>query len=91
MIKFRNFDQIEHKYAFENAVAGADTFNGSFGTVSSGSFSSAEDGTKVIMQALPRVHSICILKINMISAINWFRMNPASCLNMQPPILRSIV
>ena len=35
--------------------------------------------------------SICILKINMISAINWFRMNPASCLNMQPPILRSIV
>lgn len=43
------------------------------------------------MQALPRVHSICILKINMISAINWFRMNPASCLNMQPPILRSIV
>lgn len=51
MIKFRNFDQIEHKYAFENAVAGADTFNGSFGTVSSGSFSSAEDGTKVIMQA----------------------------------------
>mgnify|MGYP000217155430 CR=1 FL=1 len=31
------------------------------------------------------------LKINMISAINWFRMNPASCLNMQPPILRSIV
>ena len=35
--------------------------------------------------------NICILKINMISAINWFRMNPASCLNMQPPILHSIV
>ena len=27
MIKFRNFDQIEHKYAFEDAVASADTFN----------------------------------------------------------------
>mgnify|MGYP000364515860 CR=1 FL=1 len=40
---------------------------------------------------IAKVHSICILKINMISAINWFRMNPASCLNMQPPILRSIV
>ena len=50
MIKFRNFDQIEHKYAFEDAVAGADTFNGAFGTVSAGSFTVAEDGTKVIMQ-----------------------------------------
>lgn len=51
MIKFRNFDQIEHKYAFEDAVAGVDTFNGAFGTVSAGSFAVAEDGTKVIMQA----------------------------------------
>ena len=50
MIKFRNFYQIEHQYAFEDAVASADTFNGAFGTVSSGSFSVAEDGTKVIMQ-----------------------------------------
>lgn len=51
MIKFRNFDQIEHKYAFEDAVAGADTFNGAFGAVTSGSFAVAADGTKVIMQA----------------------------------------
>lgn len=50
MIKFRNFDQIEHKYAFEDAVASADTFNGAFGTVTSGSFTVAEDATKVIMQ-----------------------------------------
>ena len=51
MIKFRNFDQIEHKYAFEDAVAGADTFNGAFGAVTSGTFAVTEDGTKVIMQA----------------------------------------
>ena len=51
MIKFRNFDQIEHKYAFEDAVVGADTFNGAFGAVTSGTFAVAEDGTKVIMQA----------------------------------------
>ena len=51
MVKFRNFDQIEHKYAFEDAIAGADTFNGAFGAVTSGTFAVAEDGTKVIMQA----------------------------------------
>lgn len=51
MIKFRNFDQIEHKYAFEDAVVGADTFNGAFGKITSGTFAVAEDGTKVIMQA----------------------------------------
>lgn len=51
MVKFRNFDQIEHKYAFEDAIAGADTFNGAFGAVTSGTFAVAEDGTKVIMLA----------------------------------------
>lgn len=51
MLKFRNFDQIEHKYAFEDAVAGADTFNGAFGAVTAGSFAVTADGTKVIMQA----------------------------------------
>ena len=50
MIKFRNFDQIEHKYAFEDAVASADTFNGAFGTVTAGSFAVGADATKVIMQ-----------------------------------------
>lgn len=50
MIKFRNFDQIEHNYAFEDAIAGADTFNGAFGTITSGTFGVAEDGVKVIMQ-----------------------------------------
>lgn len=50
MIKFRNFDEIEHGYAFEDAIASADTFNGAFGTNTSGSFAVAEDGVKAIMQ-----------------------------------------
>lgn len=51
MIKLRNFDQIEHKYAFEDAVIDADTFNGAFGVVTIGTFAVADKGTKAIMQA----------------------------------------
>lgn len=49
MIKFSRISQIEHKYAFENAVAGANTFNGAFGTVTAGIFEVDEDATKAIM------------------------------------------
>ena len=49
MIKFSTIGAIEHEYAFEPAVAGADTFNGAFGTVSNGTFSVGEGASKAIM------------------------------------------
>lgn len=50
MIKFRHFDQIEHNYAFEDAITTTDTFNGAFGVVTSGNFAVTAKGTKAIMQ-----------------------------------------
>ena len=39
MIKFNTIGQIEHgEYPFEDAIASADTFNGAYGEVTSGSF-----------------------------------------------------
>ena len=49
MVKLHSISQIEHKYAFENAVANVNTFNGAFGTVAAGKFEVAEDATKAIM------------------------------------------
>lgn len=50
-IKFRTIGQIEHGvYPFENAVASVDTFNGAFGTVTSGAFTVAKSASKAIMQ-----------------------------------------
>ena len=49
-IKFRTIGQIEHGvYPFENAVASVDTFNGAFGTVTSGAFTVAKSASKAIM------------------------------------------
>ena len=50
MLKFHTIGQIEKKYAFEDAIASADTVNGAFGTVSGGNFSVGADATKAIMQ-----------------------------------------
>ena len=49
MLKFHTIGQIEKNYAFENAVASEDTFNGAFGTVTSGKFSVGADASKAIM------------------------------------------
>lgn len=50
LIKFHTIGQIEMgTYAFEKAVAGADTVNGAFGSVSSGVFSVGADAKKAIM------------------------------------------
>lgn len=51
MIKFSSIKQIEHNdYPFEDAVASADTFNGAYGEVTSGSFTAGAKKGKVIMQ-----------------------------------------
>lgn len=50
MIKFSTIGQIEKRYEFENAVAGADTFNGAFGAVEDGEFNVEAGATKAIMQ-----------------------------------------
>lgn len=50
MIKFSTIGQIEKKYAFEDAVANANTFNGAFGSVSEGKFTAGANGVKAIMQ-----------------------------------------
>ena len=49
MLKFHTIGQIEKNYAFENAVASADTFNGAFGTVADGEFAVGADASKAIM------------------------------------------
>lgn len=48
-IYFSTIGAIEHEYAFEPAVAGADTFNGAFGKVTAGTFAVAADATQAIM------------------------------------------
>lgn len=48
-IMFSTIGAIEHEYAFESAIAGADTFNGAFGTVTAGTFSVAADAAQAIM------------------------------------------
>lgn len=50
MVKFSTIGQIEKKYAFEDAVAGADVLNGDFGVVTAGEFSVGADAVKAIMQ-----------------------------------------
>lgn len=51
MIKFNTIGQIEHNaYPFEDAIASADTFNGAYGEVTSGSFAVGAKKCKVIMQ-----------------------------------------
>ena len=51
MIKFNTIGQIEHgNYPFEDAIASADTFNGAYGEVTSGSFAVGAKKGKVIMQ-----------------------------------------
>jgi hypothetical protein len=49
MLKFHTIGQIEKNYAFENAVATEDTFNGAFGEVVDGEFVVGADATKAIM------------------------------------------
>ena len=50
MIKFSSIGQIEHgDYAFEDAIASADTFNGAYGEVTTGSFAVGAKKSKVIM------------------------------------------
>lgn len=49
MLKFHTIGQIEKNYAFENAVANEDTFNGAFGEVVDGEFVVGADATKAIM------------------------------------------
>lgn len=48
MVKLNSLKQIEHLYAFENAVVKVDTYNGAFGDVVDGEFVVGE-GTKAIM------------------------------------------
>ena len=50
MVKFSTIGQIEKKYAFEDAVAGANVLNGHFGAVTSGTFAVAGNAVKAIMQ-----------------------------------------
>ena len=51
MIKFSLIKQIEYDaYPFEDAIASADTFNGAYGEVTSGSFAVGAKKGKVIMQ-----------------------------------------
>lgn len=50
MVKFSTIGQIEKKYAFEDAVAGADVLNGDFGAVTAGEFTVDADAVKAIMQ-----------------------------------------
>ena len=50
MVKFSTIGQIEKKYAFEDAAAGADVLNGDFGVVTAGEFSVDADAVKAIMQ-----------------------------------------
>ena len=51
MIKFNSLKQIEHgDYPFEDAIASADTFNGAYGEVTTGSFAVGAKKSKVIMQ-----------------------------------------
>ena len=50
MVKFSTIGQIEKKYAFEDAVAGANVLNGDFGAVTSGTFAVAGNAVKAIMQ-----------------------------------------
>lgn len=50
MVKFSTISQIEKKYAFEDAIAGADVLNGDFGAVTSGTFAVAAKAVKAIMQ-----------------------------------------
>lgn len=49
MVWFKKIGQIEHKYAFEDAVASANTFNGAFGTVTAGAFAVGAGASKVVM------------------------------------------
>lgn len=50
MIKFSSIGQIEHgDYAFEDVIASADTFNGAYGEVTTGSFAVGAKKSKVIM------------------------------------------
>ena len=50
MIKFNTIGQIEHTYAFEDAVVETDVFNGVFGTVSDKKFTPSAVATKAVMQ-----------------------------------------
>lgn len=50
MLKFHTIGQIEHNYAFEDAVIDSDMYNGAFGSVSDGKFTSAATASKAIMQ-----------------------------------------
>ena len=50
MVKFSTISQIEKKYAFEDAVAGADVLNGDFGVVTAGEFAVDADAVKAVMQ-----------------------------------------
>lgn len=50
MLKFNSIGQIEHNYAFEDAVIDTDMYNGAFGSVSDGKFTTAATATKAIMQ-----------------------------------------
>lgn len=50
MFKFHTIGQIEHLYAFEDAVASNDTFNGACGSVAAGVFTAGENAKKAIMQ-----------------------------------------
>lgn len=50
MIKLHSIAQIEHKeYAFENAKATTEVFNGDFGEVTDGVFAPAAAGMKAVM------------------------------------------
>jgi hypothetical protein len=50
MIKLHSIAQIEHKeYAFENAKAETEVFNGDFGAITSGVFAPAASGVKAIV------------------------------------------
>lgn len=49
MVKFHNVSQIEKDYSFVKATAGADMYNGDFGTVTAGTFNVAADAKQVVM------------------------------------------
>lgn len=49
MIKFNSISEIEKLYPFVDAVAGADVYNGDFGTVTDGEFKPAAGAKQAVM------------------------------------------
>ena len=75
-IKFRTIGQIEHGvYPFENAVASVDTFNGAFGTVTSGAFTVAKSASKAIMLVEAGMSKYAVAKNSQVRVIDLAKLD----------------